>query len=114
MADKKKIVWMREYYAERGGTGLSTPAEGEWMMSHKFIDGMEAERLRKEIERLEYEKPRIVQWTRYDEDRLQAYREVEFLRKKVMEMCNRIEDDSGTMNRLCESKGFFTCSKTSQ
>jgi len=72
------------------------------------------ERLHKEILRLEYEKPRLVQWTQYDEDRLLAYRELEQLRRKVIAQANRIEDDSKTVNRLCAMNGFPVLTEKAQ
>lgn len=44
---------------------------------------MTEEKLSKEIARLEREKPLIVQWTQYDEDRLWAYREVVTLHRQL-------------------------------
>lgn len=80
----------------------------------EFIDAIEPGRLRREIERLEYEKTRVVQWTQYDEERLRAYREVEWLRKKIKAAKNRIEDDCSTINHLCEVNGFNTGTGTKQ
>jgi hypothetical protein len=70
----------------------------------EFIDGMSDDRLQSEIKRLEHEKYRLAQWTKYDEDRLCAYKEIEFLRRKLIAARNRIEDDTQTINNLCASR----------
>lgn len=72
------------------------------------------EQLRKAIERLEHDKPLIVQWTQADENRLLAYREVEWLRMKLIAARNRIDDDTQSMNRMLEMRGFSLGSEKKQ
>lgn len=83
---------------------MSTPVYLEWT----------DQQLRQKIERLEHDKPLIVQWTQSDEDRLLAYREVEILRRTVIAMRNRIDDDTRSMNRMLEMRGFTPGSESAQ